>query len=398
MTRRLLLFVSLAAALAVGTTGVIALTGATNPATIGEGPTPQRTTPPPVNPVVVGARGTVVPWQRPLTFTIESGSIQSISVLGPDGLELFGTLASRAWTSSSSLIPSQPYQLRAVVKNQNGETTTVERLLTTSAPTRVLHVTVSPDGGTYGVGQPIVVRFDKKIKGAAARQAVLARLNVTTTPATEGAWRWYNSLEVHYRGPVYWKPGTTVRVSATLAGLQVPGTETWGSDKPVTGGFTVGRSLVGTVDISAHTLTVRRDGLVVKVFKVSTGRAEFPTKGGVHIVLLREREHLYNSATIGIPTASADGYYHKLPWSVRISNGGAFVHANPATVRYQGSTNVSHGCVNMSVADAKWFYDNSKLGDVVNVIHAVVPPLRSDAGMSDWNYDWKTWQAGNLDG
>ena len=398
MTRRITLLVSLAVAVAVGVTGTFLLTGSTSPTTLAQQPGPMLTAAPPIGAAVVGAKGTVVPWQQPLTFTVAHGTILSVSALGPDGLELSGTLAPQAWTGSGTLIPGQPYQLRAVVKDDNGKTTTIERQLTASAPTSIIHATVSPAGGTYGVGQPIIVRFDKKVRGAAARSAVLARLQVVTTPATEGAWRWYNSFEVHYRGPVYWKPGTKISVTATLAGLHVPGTEAWGSDKPVTGGFTVGRSLIGTVDITAHTMTVRRDGKVVKVFKVSTGRAQYPTKGGVHIVLVREKEHLYNSATVGIPTASPGGYYEKLPWSVRISNGGAFVHANPATVRFQGHLNVSHGCVNMSVADAKWFYDNSMLGDVVDVIHAVVPPLRSDAGMSDWNYDWATWKAGNLDG
>jgi lipoprotein-anchoring transpeptidase ErfK/SrfK len=398
MTRRLLLLVSLAAVLAVAATGAIVLTGTSGPPTLAQQPTPTLTSPPPVNPLVVGAKGTVVPWQQPLSLTIDSGTILSVSALGPDGLELSGSLTPQRWTGDTTLIPGQPYQLRAVIKTADGETTTIERLLTASAPASVLHATITPEGGVYGVGQPVIVRFDKKVKGAAARAAVLQRLQVVTTPAVEGAWRWYNSYEVHYRGPVYWKPGTTIRTTATLAGLRLPGTDTWGAPDPVHRSFAIGRSLIGTVDITAHTMTVRRDGKVVKVFKVSTGRAKYPTKGGVHIVLVREREHLYNSATVGIPTASPGGYYEKLPWSVRISNGGAFVHANPATVRYQGSRNVSHGCVNMSVADAHWFYDNSKLGDVVNVIHAVVGPVRSDAGMSDWNYDWQIWKAGNLDG
>jgi lipoprotein-anchoring transpeptidase ErfK/SrfK len=162
--------------------------------------------------------------------------------------------------------------------------------------------------------------------------------------------------------------------------------------------MTIGDALVATVDVTAHKMTVTRNGKVVRVVNVSTGRDKYPTKGGVHIVLVREKEHLYNSATVGIPTASPDGYYEKLPWSVRISNGGAFVHANPATVRYQGSTNVSHGCVNASVEDAHWFYDNTHLGDIVNVIHAAIGPTRWDAGMADWNYSWETWQKGNLTG
>jgi lipoprotein-anchoring transpeptidase ErfK/SrfK len=379
-------------------TGAVMLTGANGPLSIAQTASPARTPAPAVTMAVTSAKGNVVPWYHPLRFGIAHGTITSVSALGPDGLEMPGTLTPKAWTGTATLIPGQTYRIHAVVLDEDGKTSSVDRELVASPPAKVLHATISPNGGVYGVGQPVVVRFDQPVKGADARRTILQRLEVSTTPAVEGAWRWYNSFEVHYRGQAYWKPGTKVTVNALLAGLRVPGSEAWGSDKPVTGGFTVGRSFLGVVDINAHTMTVTQDGKVVRVMKVSTGRAQYPTKGGVHIVLVREREHLYNSATIGIPTASPDGYYHKLPYSVRISNGGAFVHANPSTVRYQGSRNVSHGCVNMSVADARWYYENSKLGDVVDVVHAVVPPNKSDAGMSDWNYTWEQWQAGNLDG
>jgi lipoprotein-anchoring transpeptidase ErfK/SrfK len=242
------------------------------------------------------------------------------------------------------------------------------------------------------------VRFDQKVKGAAARTAVLQRLQVTTTPAVVGAWRWYNSYEVHYRGKEYWKKGTTVSITAALQGLRVPGTDVWGADTPRTGSFKVGSAVVSTADLLKHTLTVTQDGKVLKVLAMSAGREKYPTKGGVHIVLLKEKVHLFNSATVGIPTASPEGYYKKLPWSVRISNGGAFVHSQPGSIRAQGFRNVSHGCINLNPTNAEWFFGLAKKGDIVNVTNAVVPPLRSDAGMSDWNYSWAEWSKGNLDG
>lgn len=64
---------------------------------------------------------------------------------------------------------------------------------------------------------------------------------------------------------------------------------------------------------------------------------------------------------------------------MRISTGGAFVHANPATIGVQGRLNVSHGCVNISV----------------DVIHAVVKPVLWDAGMADGNDTWAEWKAGS---
>ncbi len=177
-------------------------------------------------------------------------------------------------------------------------------------------------------------------------------------------------------------------VAADLTRLRVPGTETWGSSTRQTGGFTVGSAMVSTADLTKHTLTVTQDGKVLRVLPMSGGSAKYPTKGGVHIVLLKEKVHTFNSATVGIPTASPDGYYTKLPWSVRISNGGAFVHSQPGSIRAQGNRNVSHGCINLSPANAEWFFGLAKKGDVVNVVNAVVKPTLWDAGMADWNYSW----------
>jgi lipoprotein-anchoring transpeptidase ErfK/SrfK len=393
------LVLGLAGAVVVGGGGAALLTGSGNPvsAVIGVGSSP---TPVPTPGLAVeGSRGATVPWSAPLTFSVTDATLTSVSVVSTTGTPLSGTLESeRSWVSSSTLVPSTNYRLHATLKDGEGKAAVVDRIVRSSAATQLVHASLSPGSGLFGIGQPVIVRFDQKIKGPAARAAVIARLQVSTKPTVEGAWRWYNSFEVHYRGHQYWPSGATVSTTAALAGLRVPGTDIWGATKPVTNTFSIDRAFVSTVDIAAHKMTVTRDGKVVRVVNVSTGRDKYPTKGGVHIVLTRERSHIYDSSTVGIPTAGPDGYYETLPWSMRISNGGAFVHANPDTVRVQGVRNVSHGCVNTSVADAKWFYDNSHLGDIVNVVNAVVKPVQSDAGMYDWNYTWDEWRAGNLTG
>jgi lipoprotein-anchoring transpeptidase ErfK/SrfK len=384
---------AVAGVLLAGGTLVLTSNGSHVPPVAGPSPTPAPT---PMAQVASVRSGDVVPWSQPLTITATSGSLTSVAATGPDGLLLQGTLTPTSWSSLATLTPGAAYSVHVVLTNADGVSSSYDRTLHASQATKVLKATVSPDGGTYGVGQPVIVRFNHKVKGAAARRAVLERLQVSTTPAVQGAWRWFNSFEVHYRGPAYWTSGTQVSVTADLRGLRLPGSDIWGSSKVATGGMTIGDAFIATVDVTAHKMTVTRNGKVIRVVNVSTGRDKYPTKGGVHLVLVREKVHLYNSGTVGIPTESPGGYYEKLPWSVRISNGGAFVHANPATVKYQGRVNVSHGCVNTSVEDAHWFYDNTHLGDVVNVIHAAVGPLRTDAGMSDWNYSWATWQQGNL--
>lgn len=390
--------IGLAVVVAAGATGATLLVGATTPVSVAKTPAPQLTPAPPVTFVVPDSRGTVVPWNRPLRFVVQHATILSLSAIGPDGLEMAGTLSPQSWVSASTLIPGQPYRISATVQDANGVNRTIDKQVVSSPPAEVLKATITPKGGTYGVGQPVIVRLDHKVVGAAARLALMRRLQVTTTPAVAGAWRWYNSYELHYRGPTYWRAGTKISVTATLAGLRLPGTDIWGSTTPVSSSFQIGRSMISTVDLATKMMTVRQDGKVIKVMKISGGKPKYPSKGGPHIVLTRERVHLFNSATVGIPTASPEGYYLKLPWAVRISNGGTFVHSQPATIRHQGRRNVSHGCINASPTDAKWFYENSKLGDVVDVINYVAPPVRSDAGMFDWNYSWDKWRTGNLDG
>jgi lipoprotein-anchoring transpeptidase ErfK/SrfK len=263
----------------------------------------------------------------------------------------------------------------------------------TTPAERILHAVLSPgDGSVVGVGMPIAVTLNHPVKTPADRAALVARLKVVTKPAVVGAWHWMDNSELHYRGPSYWKSGTTISVSANLRRLQLSD-GTWGSGSRSTR-FRVGDEMISTVDVTKHVMAIRRNGKLLRVVKVSTGRDKYPTKGGVHIVLEKTRLKTMDSATVGIPRNSPDGYYEKVPFSVRISNGGAFVHAASWSVRSQGVRNVSHGCVNLSPADAEWFYGLARRGDIVNVINAGVKPVLWDAGMADWNIPFVEWAAG----
>jgi hypothetical protein len=81
-------------------------------------------------------------------------------------------------------------------------------------------------------------------------------------------------------------------------------------------------------------------------------------------------------------------------YASRLSNSGIFVHAAPWSVADQGRRNVSHGCLNVSTADAAWFYANFGRGDVLQVANAG-PALQVWDGFGDWNESWSDWQAGS---
>jgi hypothetical protein len=168
----------------------------------------------------------------------------------------------------------------------------------------------------------------------------------------------------------------------------------WGSGKH-TSSFRIGDSHVSRVDVARHMMYVYRNGALIRSMPISAGRDKYPTKNGVHITFEKSQVVTMDSATVGIPRNSPDGYYEKVYWDVRISYGGAFVHAAPWSVASQGLVNVSHGCVNISTANATWFYNFSQRGDIVDVYNSGAAPDLTDPGMADWNMPWKQWVAGD---
>ncbi|MGB8652702.1 MAG: Ig-like domain-containing protein [Mycobacteriales bacterium] len=345
-------------------------------------------TPPVVS--TVGARAGRVPWDRPLTLAVSDGTLRSVTALDPDGQPVTGTLTDTGWMSTGTLLPASSYRMTAVVVDRAGTSHTVVLAPRTSAPATTLHATLSPgDGNVVGVGMPVVVTLDRAVLRAADRAAVEQRLSVTASPPVAGAWRWMSPTELHYRGPTYWAARSRITAHADFTRLHLSD-GTWGEGVRDTR-YTIGAAIISTVDVQKKVMTVVRDGVLLRTVKVSTGRDKYPTKGGVHLVLEKTKLKIMDSATVGIPRKSPDGYYEKVPNSVRISYGGAFVHAADWSVRDQGVRNVSHGCVNISPADAAWFFDLVRRGDVVDIKNALVGPKLSDPGMSDWNIRFSEW-------
>ena len=107
------------------------------------------------------------------------------------------------------------------------------------------------------------------------------------------------------------------------------------------------------------------------------------TKNGTYYVLERFADIVMDSSTYGVPVNSSEGYKLKVQDAVRIDNSGIFVHSAPWSVGDQGKRNVSHGCINLSAANAQWFYDNFGSGDPV-VIKNSVGLYNQPDGASDW--------------
>ncbi|HVX17351.1 MAG TPA: Ig-like domain-containing protein [Acidimicrobiales bacterium] len=323
---------------------------------------------------------------------VEHGRITNVALAAPGGQPVPGQISpdQHTWKASPGvLVPSTTYSGTVSVRGDNGKTIAQPWSFTTSAPARELHTdSVNVwDGGVYGVGMPIIVRLNTAIPQA-KRAELEQRITVTGTPTVTGAWRWFSDTELHWRPQNYWTPGTNVTVDINFAGFDVDG-QTWGVDGRKIS-FAIGDSHISVVDAATHQMVVRTNGAVVKTMPVSTGRDKYPTKSGIHVINERAQKVIMDSATVGIPRNSPDGYYETVYWNVRISNSGEFVHAAPWSVGSQGRSNVSHGCVNVSTANAEWFFNYSRVGDVVQVVNTP-EQLQPSNGYGDWQIPWAQW-------
>ena len=101
-----------------------------------------------------------------------------------------------------------------------------------------------------------------------------------------------------------------------------------------------------------------------------------------------------DSSTYGLPINSRLGYKESINYATRISTDGIYLHELDSTVWAQGKTDVTHGCLNLNADNARWFYDFSVPGDVVEVINTGGPPLQLWQN-GDWNLTWDQWVRGS---
>ena len=291
----------------------------------------------------------------------------------------------KLWKSTVALKPGRQYSA-AIDVLSNGhhkhEMTTFS-----TVPGKLVSASVLPGNGqTVGVGMPVVVRFSAPVKNQAE---ILKGITVWSSSGTEIRAKWFSPYELHFRPAAYWTPGEQVTANLDLEGLDA-GNNTFGTGHQRIG-FTVGPSHVATVDVVSHVMTVTENGKVLRTMAISAGRPKYPTMNGVHFVWGKAKTVVMDSATVGIPRNSPDGYYEKVNWNVQITTGGEYVHAAPWSVKQQGVNNVSHGCVNASPADAQWFFGLSRVGDIVQVTGSPRAPTARD-GSADWNTTFDQWQ------
>ncbi|HEX2211888.1 MAG TPA: L,D-transpeptidase [Mycobacterium sp.] len=223
------------------------------------------------------------------------------------------------------------------------------------------------DGALVGVAKPIIINFQRPI---ANRPLAESAIHISSNPPVPGRFYWITDKQVRWRPQDFWPAHTTVNIDAA-------GTKS---------SFRVGESQVATIDNDTKQMEVMINGELVKTFPVSLGKPGYDTKNGTYYVLEKFADIVMDSSTYGVPVddPSGEGYKIKVKDAVRIDNSGIFVHGAPWSVGSQGSSNVSHGCINLSPANAKWFFDTFGSGDPVVIKNTDGGWYTQQDGAHDW--------------
>ncbi len=367
--------------------------------TAGASTTPAPSTTPSDNPAaatvaVVPAKGAKgVQPDKPVTVTTSAGTIKSVTLKDDDGDTVDGTLNDdkTVWTAGPGVKPGATYTVSGTAEGTDGASVPISSTFSTLKATRNLKASVVPlNGETVGVALPIQIYWNNPVTD---RAAVEKRLEVKTSVPVEGSWHWVNNKQVNYRPKAYWPAGTKVTVNIRTAGVNA-GNGTWGAASREIK-FAIGKSVVSKVDVQKHTMTVTINGKLARTIPITAGKDGFTTRSGVKVIMEKFATKRMDARTVGIKPGDPEYYdIHDVKWAQRVTSSGEFIHGAPWSSGSQGTANVSHGCVGMSLANGQWFFNQTLRGDPV-VVTGTKRYMTEGNGWTDWNLPYEKYKQGS---
>jgi lipoprotein-anchoring transpeptidase ErfK/SrfK len=226
---------------------------------------------------------------------------------------------------------------------------------------------------------PIMLIFSQPITNKAA---VERSLQLTTSKPVVGAWYWDDSEHLDFRPRDYWPAGTTVSFTGHLDGVQgAPGMYATAN---LTQTFNIGASLIALVSTTDHHMRIYNNGQLEYDWAISTGKPGDDTPNGSYVTVEKNNPQ----RMVG------PGYDLEVPWSVRFTFSGDFIHDAYWSVGQQGFENVSHGCVNVAPANAETYYNMAVPGDPV-IVSGSPSAGKWDDGWTEWFLPWQQYLKGS---
>jgi len=334
--------------------------------------------PTPAGPVVTITPGNGASGADPskgITVTASGGTLKNVTV-HTAGDPVTGSYSSgnASWHSTWALDVSQSYTVTATAAGSNGTTVTKTAAFRTLTPSSTFTTEiVNGYDQSYGVGMPIILYFSQKITDKAA---VERALQVSTSKPVIGSWYWDEPCNMaatcaYFRPRDYWPSGTTVSFTGHLNGVEgAPGVYGYHT---LTQTFDIGQSVIAVGNTQSHRTQIYVGGKLTYDWPISSGRPGDDTPNGSYLTIEKENPVLM----------TGPGYSLEVPWSVRFTFSGDYYHDAYWSVGEQGFENVSHGCVNLSPADAETYYNLAVPGDPITI--------QGSPRAGAWDNGWTMW-------
>jgi lipoprotein-anchoring transpeptidase ErfK/SrfK len=339
------------------------------------------------------AGATDVPAATEIAYELRNASGATVELKAADGTIVKGepSADATAWVPTSTLDYGAAYTVTVSATGVDGKPATATSTFTTMAkPAKTVRVTsFLGDKARTGVAMPLMFTFSRSVPEN-RRAEVQKRLFVSAEPVQDGIWHWFSGTSVAYRPKVYWKPGTKIQVRMAVGGLDM-GDGYYGKNDISLEDVTIGPAVVLVADNKTKQLTVSKDGKVLRKIPISLGKPSTPSSSGTTVIIEKFVHTIFDTFEELGPEL---GYRTPIDYAQRLTWGGEYIHAAPWSVAQQGHRNVSHGCINMSDANAKWLFGLTSVGDPV-VTKGTERKLKNGNGWTHWNMSWDEYVKGS---
>jgi lipoprotein-anchoring transpeptidase ErfK/SrfK len=322
------------------------------------------------------------PTTSGISVTVSHGTLEGVKV-DTTGDPVSGDLnaARTAWHSRWTLDTETHYSVVARAVDTNGKPAVARSSFRTFTPARTFRTQIFEGyQQEYGVGMPVILQFSEPI---ANKRAIERSLELWSSNPVVGTWYWDGDQTLYFRPRSYWPTQTKIRFVGHLNGIEgspgVYGVHT------LTQSFHIGRSLISVADTQTHHVQIFLDKKLFGDWPMSSGRPGDDTPNGTYLTIDKSNPVLM----VG------PGYHIEVPWSVRFTWSGDYMHDAFWSVGEQGFTNVSHGCVNLSPANAETYYKMAVPGDPVTITGSPKGGTW-DNGWTVWFLSWRDLVKGSL--
>jgi hypothetical protein len=124
------------------------------------------------------------------------------------------------------------------------------------------------------------------------------------------------------------------------------------------------------IDLTEHYAVAYNGETPVYAAILLTGRAGWDTPEGEFEIIRRVESETMDAGTIGIPEDAPNYYYlENVPYVQYFAEGGYAIHGNDWSLPEAFGSTGSHGCINMQVDDARFFWNFLQDGSPLRIAY-----------------------------